>query len=158
MSDYIRMRQVFIGGQILQITDDYYRILQNQMFSQIWREREHRCVISKIPLIGGRTYMFHHILAKQSFEKYALCKWNIMILHYDVHNMYETNPDTVPQIHEYRAQLLHQLDYLNYEYDNDHIWAPGSEPIDHINAFLGNRFKEAPRPGSGKRVDRGRFI
>jgi hypothetical protein len=72
MSDYVRMRKVFIGGLVREITDDAYRVLQNQMFAEIWREREHKCVISGIPLVYGRTYMFHHILAKQSFEKYAL--------------------------------------------------------------------------------------
>lgn len=141
MSDYIRKRKVIIGGLLTELTDDAYRILQNTMFSEIWREREHKCVISNLPLVGGRTYMFHHVLAKQSYERYALCKWNIMVLDYEIHNRYEVNPLTEPLIEEYKQHLLNLLDNNDYEFDNDHIWRK-SDNADYTYALLGRAIKE----------------
>lgn len=143
MSDYIRRRSVFIGGDIVSLTDEHYHILQNAMFKEIWQERPHRCTITNNPLsIDGRTYYFHHILEKRAFEQYALCKWNIMILSYEKHNSYESNPNNQPLIHKYRADLLMKLDSGLYEFDNDHIWSIGDQDDELIPYFLNGLVKE----------------
>ena len=142
MSEYIRIREVFINGHIICLEDEIYRILQNQMFSEIWRVRKHECVISREPLIEGRTYMFHHILEKRAFEKYALCKWNIMLLDYKVHNQYEVKSDTVPQIVSYRSYLLSLLDDPECKFDNDHIWRDSDDVPDLTSAFMGGKIQQ----------------
>lgn len=136
--EYVRQRSVWIDGEILTIPQPEYNILQNQMFVKIWNEREHKCAISNKPL-GNEplSYYFHHILEKRNYEHFALCKWNIIILNYEVHNMYETKPDTQPLLMELREELIIQLDTYKYEFDNDVIYTPCRNPSNHLFDVIG---------------------
>lgn len=125
--------------------DEQYRLLQYIMFNRIWDERLHHCHISKEPLgIEPLSYYFHHILEKRAYEKYALCKWNILILSWDIHNSYESNPDNQPLVKELRTSLLHQLEKLGHDYDNDVIY-PAGEYKNNIAAILGRSIVCASR-------------
>jgi hypothetical protein len=140
--EYIRERSVFLDGQIITMTDEYYRILQSQLFLRIWKERKHQCDVSAVPLgMEPRSYYFHHILEKRSFEKYALCKWNIIILSWEIHNSYESNPDNQPILKALRNDLLYKLETLNYEYDNDLIFDVEENSKTHITDIFGNNFQ-----------------
>jgi hypothetical protein len=78
-------------------------------FLEIWSERPHYCeVTSKFLGSVPLTTMFHHILPKQDscFPQYKLCKWNIALLHPDVHATVEQNIDLVPQIKQKYLDLL----------------------------------------------------
>lgn len=135
---YERTRTVFLNGEVVEIKQPEYRILQNQMFMNIWRERDHRCSI-----LGERlyweagSYYFHHILEKRAFEIYALCRWNITILSQEIHNRYESNPMNVPVLHAYRAGLIEQLAEDGCQFDNIHIWNEGIIEPDHTPAVFG---------------------
>ena len=87
-------------------------IIQNDMlmYLEIWEERAHVCfetndIIQK-PLIQN----FHHVLEKGSFPEYHNSKWNIVILHADVHSQVHSNIDKTPKVKELRERLinLHQ--------------------------------------------------
>lgn len=136
---YERTRTIFLNGGTYSIRDSDYRVLQSQMFLQIWSERKHICAVSGNPLtVDAKSYYFHHILEKRMYELYGLCKWNIVILSWDVHNAYESNPIKVPELHELRRHLLECIDDSKYHYDNDEIWCPGDkELINHIAAITG---------------------
>lgn len=141
IKDYVRMRQVFLNGQIVEMTDAYYRMLQSIMFNSIWNERKHQCDVSDTALtVEARTYYFHHILEKRAYEKYALCKWNIIILSYEVHTAYENKSDTVSELVTLRELLLHKLN-TGYEYDNESIWK-GNCGTNHINAVMGREITQ----------------
>lgn len=135
--EYVRYRSVFLNGNIVTMTDDEYRSLQYVMFNKIWEERLHQCSVLNTPLgIEPLSYYFHHILEKRSYEKYALCKWNIVILSWDIHNSYESNPDNQPIVKELKYSLLYQLEILNCTYDNDVIY-PDYEQKNIIDGILG---------------------
>jgi hypothetical protein len=79
-------------------------------FLEIWSERPHRCEVTgrflgKEPL----STMFHHLLPKQDsqFPQFKLCKWNIALIHPDIHATVEQNIDLVPKIKERYLELLH---------------------------------------------------
>lgn len=72
----------------------------DQMFyAEIWEEREHVCFESGKNLPAGPflTY-FHHILPKAKYPQYRHSKWNIVILHPDVHSQVETMLDKCPRV------------------------------------------------------------
>jgi hypothetical protein len=78
-------------------------------FLEIWSERPHRCEVTgrflgKEPL----STMFHHLLPKQDscFPQFKLCKWNIALIHPDIHATVEQNVDLVPKIKERYLELL----------------------------------------------------
>lgn len=114
---------VLYHNEIISIPDSQYRTLQFSMFNEIWEERAHRCYISKIPLntYEARSFYFHHILEKRNYEKYALCKWNIVILSWDVHNSYETNESNVPELVKLKSKLI-QLVENHKDLDNSFIY------------------------------------
>lgn len=127
-----------INGVLVTMTDDEYHVLQSMMFNQIWRERAHTCNISDLPLgMDARSYYFHHILEKRSYEKYALCKWNIIILSWEIHNSYESNADNQPVLKDLKQSLLYKLDTLNCEYDNDVIFDIETNSTTHITDIFG---------------------
>lgn len=119
----VRERKVWHRGEILTITDDIFKRMQAEMFLEIWSEREHMCELSHTLLFGDPAfYYFHHILEKRNFELYGLCKWNIIILTWAIHDAYERNPDTYPELFDMRNNLLAEIDTGKYEFDNDAIW------------------------------------
>jgi hypothetical protein len=136
---YERKRTVFYHGEMVVFTGDEYYEKQLQMFARIWRERAHRCFVTKDRLgIEPLTFYFHHILEKRAYEKYALCKWNIILLSKDVHNAYETKSDTQPFLVELREHYLQCLDQ-GCEFDNDVIY--DRPPVaDHLFAIVNRPF------------------
>lgn len=76
------------------------QVLADQDFyKEIWDEREHVCFESGIPLPSEPlTLYFHHILPKAKYPQYRHARWNIVILHPDVHSMVETNPGRYPRV------------------------------------------------------------
>jgi hypothetical protein len=80
-----------------------------KFFLEIWNERPHRCEVTgkflgKEPL----TTMFHHLLPKQDscFPQYKFKKWNIALIHPDIHTTVEQNMDLVPKLKERYLELL----------------------------------------------------
>lgn len=135
---YQRKRTVFYHGDMVTFTGAEYYQMQLNMFARIWRERAHKCFITKDPLgIEPLTYYFHHILEKRAYEKYALCKWNIILLSWDVHNSYETKNDTQPFLVELRERYLKLLDE-GCEFDNDVLYDEPGE--DHLFAITNRTF------------------
>lgn len=79
------------------------------LFLEIWSERPHRCeVTGKFLGMEPLSTMFHHILPKQDscFPQYKFCKWNITLIHPDIHATVEVNLDLVPKIKERYMELL----------------------------------------------------
>lgn len=78
-------------------------------FLEIWNERPRRCEVtgkylSDPPL---STY-FHHLLPKEDsqYPQFKLCKWNIALIHPDIHATVEQNIDLVPKIKTRYLELL----------------------------------------------------
>lgn len=127
-----------LNGILITMTDDEYHILQSSMFNKIWRERAHVCDVSFVPLgMEPKSYYFHHILEKRSYEKYALCKWNIIILSWEIHNSYESNADNQPVLKELKQSLLYKIETLNQQYDNDVIFDVEPNSTTHIPDIFG---------------------
>lgn len=133
------MWTVYYQGTIQQIPDSRYRILQSLMFIDIWNEREHSCAITDKSLPGEpRTYYFHHILEKSKHEEYALCKWNIVIVDWLLHDRYERKNDVVPELVTIKQDLLTKLDNNEYRYDGDCLWRTGTQRH-NVDACLGSK-------------------
>ena len=77
-----------------------------QFYSEIWDEREHVCFETGVYL-GSEPYttMFHHVLPKSKYPQFRHCKWNIVLLHPDVHNQVETFIDKCPKVKELTLRL-----------------------------------------------------
>lgn len=68
-------------------------------YQEIWEERLHQCFETHKPLTGSPlTLYFHHILPKAKYPQYRHEKWNIVILHPDVHSQVETMLDKAPRV------------------------------------------------------------
>jgi hypothetical protein len=142
-SEYIRQRSVLLNGELITMPQHVYHELQSQMFLRIWKERPHRCAVTKQPLgIEPLTYYFHHILAKSNYEQFALCRWNIMLLSWDIHNSYESNADNQPLVKQMKETLLYYIETMRYEFDNDIIYNPQKSYTDHTCAILGRTVTE----------------
>lgn len=76
------------------------QVLADQDFYQeIWEEREHKCFESgKLLPSEPLSLFFHHILPKAKYPQYRHAKWNIVILHPDVHSQVEVNLDKCPRV------------------------------------------------------------
>jgi hypothetical protein len=80
-----------------------------QFFLEIWNERPHYCEVTNVWL--GRevlSTMMHHVLPKndQAFPQYKYCKWNIALIHPDVHAQVENDMDSVPELKRRYLELL----------------------------------------------------
>lgn len=91
---FVRKEETFddVLEKNARIDDEYF-------YSEIWDEREHRCfetgvVLPHTPL----NLFFHHILPKAKYPQYRNSKWNIVILHPDVHSQVETFIDKCPRV------------------------------------------------------------
>lgn len=68
-------------------------------YQEMWDEREHVCFETGKPLVGDAlTLYFHHILPKAKYPQYRYEKWNIVLLHPDVHSQVETFIDKCPRV------------------------------------------------------------
>lgn len=74
-------------------------------YLQVWESRPHVCFETGVPLGKMNLCMFHHILPKQSYEKFRHCDWNIVLLHPDVHNQVETRLDMCPKVNKLTNEL-----------------------------------------------------
>lgn len=90
------------------LADDAIRREKDYAFyTEIWNERAHYCYETGVFL--GReilTTFFHHILPKEKYPEFRYCKWNIVLLHPDIHNQVETMIEKTPKVKELRDQLL----------------------------------------------------
>jgi hypothetical protein len=82
-------------------------------YLEIWSERPHVCFETNAPL-GDEplTIFFHHVLEKgiNRYKKYRHCKWNIVLITWQVHDQVGMDIDRCPKIKAYREQLLKQLE------------------------------------------------
>lgn len=70
-----------------------------EFFLKIWKERPHYCIetgkwLGKEP----KTTMFHHLLHKKPYPEYELERWNIAVLHPDIHTLAHQNLDATPNV------------------------------------------------------------
>ena len=49
---------------------------------------------------------FHHVLEKQTYPEFCLERWNIVLLHPDVHNQVHSNIDKTPKVKALKEELL----------------------------------------------------
>lgn len=77
-------------------------------YLKIWESRPHVCYETGKPLGKMNLCMFHHVLPKQSYEKFRHCEWNIVLLHPDVHNQVETDCSKCPKVYKLTEQLKEQ--------------------------------------------------
>lgn len=78
------------------------------MFQELWDEMEHPrlCYETGVDLGSTpNTMMFHHMLPKSKYPQFTLCKWNIVVLHPDVHAKLEMNLDKAPKVKELTLKL-----------------------------------------------------
>lgn len=93
----LESRGIFVRGkrteeQVDKDTDD-------EFYSEVWNEREHKCFETNNPLTEEPlTLYFHHILPKAKYPQYRHEKWNIVILHPDVHSQVEALIDKCPRV------------------------------------------------------------
>lgn len=82
-----------------------------EFFKEIWDETPYnrrKCYETGVRLKGPplSTY-FHHVLEKEDnkYPEYAYCKWNIVLLHPDVHAQVHLNIDKTPKVKALREAL-----------------------------------------------------
>ena len=96
-----------LGEKRLQTEQDWL------FYLEIWNERPHVCFETDQPL-GDEplTVFFHHVLEKglRRYAKYRHCKWNIVLITWQVHDQVGMDIDKCPKIKAYREQLLKQIE------------------------------------------------
>lgn len=78
-----------------------------EFYLQIWEAQPHRCQVTG-KWLGDEplSTFFHHVLPKTRFPQYRWCRWNIAILHPEVHAQVEIDMDKVPEIRRLYEDLL----------------------------------------------------
>jgi hypothetical protein len=81
-----------------------------QFYEQIWKERGHICYetgkfLGETPSLPISFYM-HHLLEKRNYPQYRYEKWNIVMLHPDIHQQVEINPEKCTRTKALREELL----------------------------------------------------
>lgn len=107
----IRKRSIkqtkLLGEQKLQRIQDW------EFYLEIWDERDHVCFETD-QYLGDepQTLFFHHVLEKglRRYKKYRHCKWNIVLITWQVHDQVGMDIDRCPKIKAYRDKLLKQLE------------------------------------------------
>lgn len=89
-------------GIFVRVPEEVYRDRQNisdsQFYDELWNEREHTCFESGKPLGVINLMFFHHILPKAKYLQYRYSKWNVVLLHPDIHVQVETFLDKCPRV------------------------------------------------------------
>lgn len=100
-------QQKLLGERKLQTEKDWL------FYLEIWSEREHVCFetgqyLGDEPL----TLFFHHVLEKgiRRYAKYRHCKWNIVLITWQVHDQVRSDIDRCPKIKAYHDKLLKQIE------------------------------------------------
>jgi len=85
-------------------------MIDSEFYQQIWEERNGRCEITGQPL-GSEPLatMFHHILPKGKYPQFRYCKWNILLVHPDIHCQIEDDIDKVPAAKKKYTELMAML-------------------------------------------------
>jgi 5-methylcytosine-specific restriction endonuclease McrA len=79
---------------------------RNAFFEKIWKDRPHRCEITKASLGDEPNSMyFHHILPKSKYPSFEFNEENIIILHPNIHASVEMDMYKYPEINERRIAL-----------------------------------------------------
>lgn len=94
-----------------QLKDDKKTQIKDwNFFLEIWEERDHICFESGAWLIGEPlTLYFHHVLEKELYEEYRYCKWNIVLVTWEIHSKCHNDLDHAPKIRAYRDSLIKKL-------------------------------------------------
>ena len=82
-----------------------------KFYTEIWTESNRKCQISG-KYLGNEplSTFFHHILAKTRFPEYRYCKWNILLVHPEIHNQIEMDIDRVPKARELYEDLMRRYE------------------------------------------------
>jgi hypothetical protein len=96
--------------QVLKIKDKKELSEKDKLFYQeIWNEREHICFETGIYLGDeSKTLFFHHVLEKgtRAYKAYRHCKWNIVLISWQVHDQVGMDIDKCPKIKAYRDLII----------------------------------------------------
>lgn len=91
---FVRKEETFddVLQKNAEMHDDYF-------YAELWDDREHKCFETNVMLPHVPLNMFfHHILPKAKYPQYRHEKWNIVLLHPDVHSQVETFIDKCPRV------------------------------------------------------------
>lgn len=84
-----------------------------RFYLEIWDERDHICFETD-QYLGNepQTLFFHHVLEKgiRRYKKYRHCKWNIVLISWQVHDQVGMDIDRCPRIKAYHDKLLKQIE------------------------------------------------
>jgi hypothetical protein len=84
-----------------------------EFYLEIWDERDHICFETD-QYLGNepQTLFFHHVLEKgiRRYKKYRHCKWNIVLISWQVHDQVGMDIDRCPKIKAYHDKLLKQIE------------------------------------------------
>lgn len=84
-----------------------------RFYLEIWDERDHVCFETD-QYLGSepQTVFFHHVLEKgiRRYKKYRHCKWNIVLISWQVHDQVGMDIDRCPRIKAYRDKLLKAIE------------------------------------------------
>lgn len=84
-----------------------------RFYLEIWDEREHICFETD-EYLGDepQTLFFHHVLEKgiRRYKKYRHCKWNIVLISWQVHDQVGMDIDRCPRIKAYHDKLIKQIE------------------------------------------------
>ena len=86
---------------------------EKELFLHLWGLSDKRCVISKAPLIGFLLTdkfwsMFMHVLSKGAYPGYRLNPDNIMIVHPDIHDLYDNRGKDQQDASGYDFSVVHE--------------------------------------------------
>lgn len=77
-----------------------------KFYKKLWSYLPHNCEVCGIDLPNEPNIMFfHHILEKRNYPDLRHTPVNIAIVCPQCHNLYESYPDKVPYLVEYRKRL-----------------------------------------------------
>lgn len=84
-----------------------------EFYLEIWDERDHVCFETDMYLGDEpQTLFFHHVLEKgiRRYKQYRHCKWNIILISWQVHDQVGMDIDRCPRIKAYHDKLIKQIE------------------------------------------------
>lgn len=86
-------------------------LLDKVFYLEVWRASPHVCQCGCKQKLGKEILItfFHHLLAKAKYPLLRHTAENIMLLHPDCHNAYETNPDNRPEVKRRQVEAIKLL-------------------------------------------------
>lgn len=93
-------------GKIKKEEKKEYTLKQFDLFKEIYIEHLTKtCFECNRKVDGASSINFHHALYKSKYPKFALEKWNILLVCYECHEKTHTNLEKTPKIKEYTEKL-----------------------------------------------------